>query len=1354
MSSMGPQILTANQRHQALEQFSHAELLPSLAAPSFLHTLFEAQARKTPQAIAVSDGSNEVTYQRIDAAAQDLAARLQRRGAGPGSLVALRLRRNSDVYVALLAILKTGAGYVPLDPEWPVERLQTILADCQAGIFLSVADLGAFDLLPTCQRLDLDASRDRVESGRATDLPLLPARPPTPDDTCYVIYTSGSTGKPKGVAVSHRSVCHLVRAEQHLFNITPQDRVFAGFSLAFDAAVEEIWLAFAAGATLVVGSKERMLDGLAAYLTEQRVSVFSTVPTLLATVHQPLPSLRLLIVGGEACPQPLVQRWATASCKMYNTYGPTEATVIATYGRLLPQCPVSIGRPIPNYYVYLTDDAGQPVAPGTPGEICIGGVGLAQHYINRPELTAQKFIVNPFAGEYDAPLRLYRTGDLGRHTAVGDIEFLGRLDEQVKLRGFRIELGEIEAALLGMPGVSQAAVIARAPQTADAAGDKKLIAYVVCHANCTVSAVQCRSHLKVSLPPYMVPAQFEFLDGLPILASGKVDKKALPTPQLQAHSGLLTAEDLPQNELEQRLAAAWCVLFGTAQVGRDQDFFRDLSGHSLLAAQMVSTLRQEADFASLSILDVYAHSTVAQLAEVFRLRQADKSAAHSGAPQQHRRAAQSGSSGPAEAPPAAAPRWAYGVCGALQFVALYGVVAIHSLQWLGPYFLFGSLREAGLSVTAALLTASTVLLLLAPCFFLAAVITKWCVMGRYRAGVYPLWGSMYFRFWLVGHVLEMAPTWLLVGTPLLAAYYRLLGARIGHHVHLAADSVECFDLVEIGDDAVVGVDASVAGYCIEAGFLIMGPIKIGARSVVGARSLLDPHSSLQADAVLQDLSRLGPHQQVPQKECWSGSPARLCGSVDAQAEVVRPSALKHALYTLSYAVASLLLPGLYIAALLPGIMVLGYFESHLGGRYWLGAPLVAASFVLTLCTEIVALKWLFLGRTKPGRYPAFSTTIFRLWLFERTMDLSLDMLGGLYATLFLNPWLRLLGVHIGKNAEISTASGMAPDLLHIGEEAFLADAVLVGAPHIARGTVDLQVTKVGRRSFIGNSATVVSGVHIGDDCLVGCLSAAPKVPSVSTVDGSSWFGSPPIAMPKRPINQLFSAQTTYKPTAKLVAQRLGFELLRILLPITGLVIFTCVLLNDGAALHAQLSDGQFVALFPLLYMGTAIAVCLGVIALKWLLMGRYRPAEKPLWDTFIWRNELVTALHENLADPLLNELLGGTPFAAWFFRGMGSKIGRRVYMGTTQFTEYDLIEIGDNVTLGNDCTLQTHLFEDRVMKMSTVKVGAHCSIGADAVILYDTEMLPYSQLSPLSLLMKGEVLPSGTAWEGIPAQRR
>jgi non-ribosomal peptide synthetase-like protein len=1354
MSEMQRQVLTAKQRHQVLDQFSHAELLPALAAPAFLHTIFEAQAKKTPQAIAVSHGTHEVTYQHLDAAAQKLAARLRRRGVGPGSLVALRLRRTSDVYVALLAVLKTGAGYVPLDPEWPVERLHTILADSRAAMLLSVAELGSLDQEPTCQRLDLDMSREALESDKVPESLPFATRSPTPDDTCYVIYTSGSTGKPKGVAVSHRSVSHLVRAEQHLFNITPQDRVFAGFSLAFDAAVEEIWLAFAAGATLVVGSKDRMLDGLAAYLTEQQVTVFSTVPTLLATVQQPLPTVRLLIVGGEACPQPLVQRWATATCKMYNTYGPTEATVIATYGRLLPQSPVSIGRPIPNYYVYLTDDTGQPVVPGTPGEICIGGVGLAQHYMNRPDLTAQKFIVNPFAGEYNAPARLYRTGDLGRHTDLGEIEFLGRLDEQVKIRGFRIELGEIEAALLGLPGVLQAAVVARQPSADDASADKKLVAYVVCHANSNVSAAQCRSHLMASLPLYMVPAHFEFLVELPILASGKVDKKALPAPRLQAHRATLSAEDLPQNKLEQRLAAAWCVLFGTAQVGRQQDFFHDLSGHSLLAAQMVSTLRQEPDFASLSILDVYAHSTVEKLAEVFRLRQAAEYAPNSGAPQQQTDAADSGSSGPGRGLPAAAPKWAYGVCGALQLVALYGVVAINSLQWLGPYFLFGSLRESGLSVTAALLTASTVLLLTAPVFFLAAVATKWCVMGRYRPGVYPLWGTMYFRFWLVGHVLEMAPTWLLVGTPLLAAYYRLLGARIGHHVHLAADSVECFDLVEIGDDAVVGVDASVAGYNVEAGFLIMGPIKIGARSVVGARSLLDPYSCLQDDAMLQDLSRLGPHQQVPAKQCWSGSPARHCGSVDPRAPVLRPTTAQHALYTVGYGVAALLLPGLYIAALLPGLTVLGYFESHLGGRYWLGAPLVATSFVLTLCSEIVALKWLFLGRTQPGCYPAFSPTVFRLWLFERTMDLSLDMLGGLYATLFLNPWLRLLGVRVGKNAEISTASGMAPDLLHIGEEAFLADAVLVGAPHIARGTVDLQVTKIGKGSFIGNSATVVSGVHIGDDCLVGCLSAAPKQRSVSTVSGSSWFGSPPIAMPKRPVNQAFSQQTTYRPTAKLMAQRLGFELLRILLPITCMVIFTCVLLNDGASLHARLSDRQFVALFPLMYVGAATAACLGVIALKWLLMGRYRPAEKPLWDSFIWRNELITALHENLADPLLNDLLGGTPFAAWFFRGMGSKIGRRVYMGTTQFTEYDLIEIGDNVTLGNDCTLQTHLFEDRVMKMSTVKVGANCSIGADAVILYDTQMLPGSVLSPLSLLMKGEVLPSGTAWEGIPAQRR
>jgi non-ribosomal peptide synthetase-like protein len=441
-----------------------------------------------------------------------------------------------------------------------------------------------------------------------------------------------------------------------------------------------------------------------------------------------------------------------------------------------------------------------------------------------------------------------------------------------------------------------------------------------------------------------------------------------------------------------------------------------------------------------------------------------------------------------------------------------------------------------------------------------------------------------------------------------------------------------------------------------------------------------------------------------------------------------------------------------VTAFLPGLVMLHTLERRLGAASLLASPVVAASFIALLCLEIVLVKRLVVGRVRAGRYDIWSGFVLRKWLFDRAMALSLEVLGGLYATLFLNPWLRLIGVTVGKNAEVSTAFSIVPDLTHLGDGAFIADCVSLGIPRIARGWVELQDTRIGERAFIGNSAVVGGGVSVGKDSLVGCLSSAPRDPAVSTETGASWFGSPPIALPQRQVSAAFPATETYRPTRKLIAQRLAIEALRVTLPTTCFVALTSLLIDAAIALHARLSLPAFLAVFPLVYVAFGILASLIVIAMKWLLVGRYRTGERPLWSTFVWRTELVTAMHENLADPFFNELLSGTPFAAWFFRALGAKIGRGVYMATTQLTEYDLITVGNDVCLNSDCTLQTHLFEDRVMKVSSVTIGDLCSVGAESVVLYDTQMEPGSQLAPLSLLMKGETLPARSRWEGSPAR--
>ena len=1318
-------LLDATERRRVVDELSASEIAPELEAPGLLHHIFEQRARETPDQDAVVLGCSRITYAALDARAERLARGLQARGIGPGSFVALLLPRSIELYVALLGVLKAGAAYVPLDTEYPRDRVEHILADCNVGVLLTTSSLERLRPPPGCLMVALDQDWEQLLPLSGQSL----RRTPSTTDLAYVIYTSGSTGKPKGVGIEHRSVVHLVRAEQRLFPIVASDRVFQGFSIAFDAAVEEVWLAFAAGATLVCGTKQVILTDLPGYLTSMGVTVLSTVPTLLASIETDLPTIRLVIVGGEPCPQALAERWATPTCAMFNTYGPTEATVIATYARLSPGEPVTIGRPIPNYRCYITDRTGQAAPAGVAGEICIGGIGLARGYVGRADLTAERFVRSPFAGDAGAPASLYRTGDLGRFDASGNIEFLGRIDEQIKLRGFRIELGEIEAALLSCSGITGAAVTVRE----DAAGQKSIIAYIV--ASARLSDRDLELHLGALLPPYMIPAQFERLDALPTLTSGKVDKRALPAPSRRAQSG---GAEGPRGTLEETIGRCWSELFAVPMPSRDTDFFRELGGHSLLAARMVSRLRRDSSLAGLSIRDVYEHPTIASLAARHACTIDAVTRHDPPAPEQ-------------TAPSPAAVR----ACGVVQLFGLYGLFGIYSIQWLAPYLSYAAARAGDASVMTALACAAGALFVAQPALLFVALAAKWLLIGRYVPGRYPLWGAYYLRFWVVDRLLAIAPTAFLVGTPWLAAYYRLLGARVGSNVHLASDNVRCFDLVSIGDDAAIGVDASLSGYAIEEGTLVIGRVRIGARCVVGARSVLSIDTTLADDAALDELSMLTPGASIPACEQWAGSPACRApteGRVDREAPVMRPGWWRRVMLSATYLAAALLMPAFVVTAFFPGLVLLHALQERMGAASLIASPLVAASFIVLLCLEIALLKWVVVGRVRAGRYDLWSGFVLRMWLFDRAMAVSLDVLGGLYATLFLNPWLRLMGMRVGRNAEVSTASSFAPDLAHVGDDAFVADCVSLGTPRIGRGQMDLEETRIGVRAFIGNSAVVAGGVTVGEDCLVGCLSSAPRDATVSTQAGASWFGSPPISLPQRQTSAAFPAATTFRPTRKLVAQRLAIEALRVTLPTTCFVALTCLLVDGATELHARLSLAAFLAAFPLLYVAFGIVAALLVIAMKWIVVGRYRACERPLWSTFVWRTELVTAMHENLADPFFNELLRGTPFAAWFFRALGAKIGRGVYMGTTRLTEYDLITVGDGACLNDECTLQTHLFEDRVMKVSSVTIGDHCSVGAESVILYDTQMERRSRLAPLSLLMKGETLPACSRWEGSPAR--
>jgi non-ribosomal peptide synthetase-like protein len=502
---------------------------------------------------------------------------------------------------------------------------------------------------------------------------------------------------------------------------------------------------------------------------------------------------------------------------------------------------------------------------------------------------------------------------------------------------------------------------------------------------------------------------------------------------------------------------------------------------------------------------------------------------------------------------------------------------------------------------------------------------------------------------------------------------------------------------------------------------------------------------------IEELSLLPEGKVVGAGETWAGSPARRV----AGARLLRtlpdlPSRARRAFFAAMHGLASLLLPAFVLAAIFPGLALMTSLDQRWGGAwYLLSTPIVGLLFVTVMALEIVLVKRLLLGRVKPGTYRLDSFFFLRKWFFDQLMDESLDVLTPLYASLYLAPWYRLLGAKLGRRAEISTAAQTAPDLLEVGDESFVADAVALGTSRVEDGRVSLAPTRIGRRAFVGNSALVVGGTDIGDDALIGVLTkpAGDKVPA-----RTSWLGSPAVLLPNRQTSAEFGAESTFRPTRRLIALRASIEFVRILAPASFFVLFTATLVLVNHQLAEVLPLWASIALFPVAFATCAFLLTAVVVACKWLVVGRYRPAEKPLWSDFVWRNELVTALHDCVADPLWNEKMAGTPFAAFYYRWMGARVGSRVFLDTTEFTEYDLVEIGDDVALNSDCTVQTHLFEDRVMKMSTVRIGNGCTVGGQSVVLYGTEMHDGSSLDEQSLLMKGEVLPAGSAWIGIPAR--
>jgi len=1317
-----------------LFQLSEGEYVPAMSQPACLHHFFEQTAKNHPGSPAVFCNGKRFTYNEIDSRANQLARYLKLEGIGKGDYCGILLPRTEEMYIAMLAILKAGAAYIPMDVSIPGERVSFILNDSGSKGVISHSRFAEKYRGLSCIKIIPDTKIPFLSLLDTTppDLHLLPT---SPEDIAYVIYTSGTTGTPKGVKIPHSAISNLVRAEASIFNILPADKVFQGFSIAFDASLEEIWLAFYAGAQLFVGTEEIVQSGsqMAAFINENNITVFSTVPTLLSTLTVDLPSLTTLIMGGETCPMELVRKWAVGKRRMVNTYGPTEATVIATYADCKPDRKITIGRPVVNYSAYILDANQQMVPFGVAGELCIGGLCLSEGYINNKTLTDSKFFTPGFPVNPNFPKRLYRSGDLVRYNLYGEIEFLSRIDSQVKLRGFRIELAEIESQLLKLSAIKNCALTVKK----DSCGLEHLIAYVVINDGMTLDPIGTKKELRLRLAPYMIPSRFEEIKEIPLLASGKIDRKRLPEPQFQK---LDSASHQTGDSTQDNITRLWESIFGMGTIGPKDNFF-ELGGHSLLASQMISELRKDVRYEKLSVKDVYSYPTIEKL--TYFIDNPTKNKNNHKEINTHKSPA-----------PKKTNRLTYITVAVLQFITTTFFYGITALILLIPPMLQDFV--SGISNTELVMGILGSFVFFFFFWIAFSIFIKWVVIGKFKEGTYPLWGFYYFRFWLVKKFVDMTPINLMAGTPFIKWYFRLLGAKIGKNCYLGTDRLRVFDLITIGDDSSLLKESTLLGYKIENEMLHIGKIAVGDRCLVGARSMLSMNSKMEDDSMLLELSMLGDNETIPRGSVWKGSPARpFQGSHDfLRNKSDRIKGFKKTAFGFLQALALLFI--LSFPQLLAAPFAYAYYKILMD--YGLVILLVAsipmiAIFILLFCLSISAFKWLLLGKQKPMDIRLDSMLYIRKWIVDSMINMSLFFFRSIYATLFLPKWLRTMGVKVGKRAEVSTLNHLSTDLLEIGNESFLADSTSIGVPMVYLGTIYLRNTHIGDRSFIGNSAVLLPGSKIGNDCLIGVLSTAPVTEDDEKINGSSWLGSPPMYLPRRQESPKFSDKRTFHPLWYLYIARGSIEFFKITMPYAIASWLIICFYQIIYPLYLTESFGPLLLKATLLFTALSYATMLFGLLFKWTLIRRYKPTARPLWSSFVWRNEFINSITECLIFPLYQNMMLGTPLAPFFFRMMGCKIGRKVYMESTEITEFDLVHIQSGSALNFGCTIQTHLFEDRVMKMSIVDIGKKCTVGAMSVVLYDSKMGNHAVLDGLSLLMKGESLPACTKWQGSPSGR-
>ena len=1297
--------------------------------------------------LAVDSDELVMTYDELDQSANQLGRFLRMRGAKPGDRIALLFDQPASSYLAMLAVLKISAAYVPLDVGFPADRLAFIVEDARVKIVLSMSHLAGrvegFDGITAngAEMIFIDEMAPllaEMDSRRLIDA----ERGFHTDQLAYIIYTSGSTGRPKGVAVDHPSICNFVRVASQVYGIRWQDRVYQGLTIAFDFSFEEIWVPWICGATLVPKPPGGSLLGaeLHEFLTSRQVTAMCCVPTLLATLEEDLPRLRFLLVSGEACPQDLITRWHRPGRRFLNVYGPTEATVTATWTEVHPDKAVTIGVPLPTYSIVILDPENpyRALPRGEVGEIGIAGIGLARGYLNRDDLTDRAFIPDFLAIPTNPSGRIYRTGDLGRVNSDGEIEYLGRIDLQVKIRGYRIELTEIESVLLQVPGIAAAVVdtFSPHPETTELVGYYSLRGDTE-HLGEEVIYAQLRERL----PAYMVPAYLEHLEAIPMTPQDKADRKNLPPPRQRTRTAR-GQHVSPSSDTEWALASVLAQTLGVDEVSVVAHFFEDFGANSLLMAQFSARLRGLGILPRVSMRDIYLNPTIRRLAVVLGDVVAVDTVDSAGPLTTVRR----GSS--AE----------YVLCGAMQLLLFLAATYLGVLLLDSGYgWVSAAVGLANTWARAAVFSAGTYLAL---CLF--PIVAKWLLVGAWRPGEIRIWSTDYLRFWLIKVLIQANPLAWFAGSPMFVWYLRALGARIGRGVTIHSRNIPvATDLITIGDGAVIRKNCFYTGYRAIAGVIQLGPVTLGRHTFVGEKTVLDVGTRMGDGAALGHSSALQTGQAIPAGQTWHGCPAEPATTEYRTVPPARCSSMRKIAYTLLQLV-GILLPGSAVMALVgaagPNLPALNTLLSLDVTRptspnfyllvlvttlaLFLGGIVVGLGFVM------VAPRLLHLFMT-PGRvYPlyGFHHLVQQAITVITNSAFFMDLFGDTSAVVH---YLRALGYDLRRVVQSGSNFGAtlqhdSPYLTSVGAGTMVSDSLSIMNADYSGTSFRISHVRIGERNFLGNNIALPSQSRVGDNVL---LASNVMVPIDGAIrENVGLLGSPPFEIPRSTERD---SGFDFLDDADEIRRRLRGKnrhntLTAVLfLTVRWFQLFTATLIGALGVAFEPTYGALALAAGVVLVTVANLLIVVFVERAAWGFR-RLRPQFCSIYEPYFWRHERLWKL---LATPPFN----GTPFKNVLWRLLGVRIGRRVFDDGCAIPEKTLVSIGDDAVLNAGSVIQCHSLEDGAFKSGYTTLGAATTLSIESFVHYGVTMGEGSVLEAHAFLMKGEEVGPHERWQGNPA---